>query len=80
MTISTKAPGARTGEGHQRELEPKRSTRRRFRRRLVEPVSHGSVSAAVDRRRYLGGMVTFLSVFGRGSSPVDVKAGPRAVR
>ena len=36
--------------------------------------------AAVGRREYLGGRVVFLSVFGRGSSPVDVQAGLRAVR
>jgi hypothetical protein len=36
--------------------------------------------AAVGRREYLGGRVVFLSVFGRGSSPVEVQAGPRAVR
>ena len=41
--------------------------------------SHGSVSAEVDRRRYLGGMVTFLPISGRGSSPVDMSAALGAV-
>ena len=82
--MPTEGPGAWTGEAHRRELEPKRS------RRVVAMVVAESaflglyhkagLVAAVGRREYLGGRVVFLSVFGRGSSPVDVQAGPRAVR
>ena len=78
--MPTEGPSAWTREARRRELEPKRSRRVVAESAFLSLYHKAGLVAAVGRREYLGGRVVFLSVFGRGSSSVDVQAGPRAVR